>query len=97
MRNYLRLLRYALRQRRVFTLIFALTVVAAGLGALQPWPMKLLMDRLQEAGQQLQTSSLAPGGHALNPVSHCDIAWAGALATHAHLENRCEEAWALVC
>ena len=24
----------------------------------------------------------------LNPASHCDIAWAGALATHAHLENR---------
>jgi len=23
----------------------------------------------------------------LNPASHCDIAWAGALATHAHLEN----------
>src|SRR2546427_577032 len=24
-----------------------------------------------------------------NPVSHCDIAWAGALATHAHTENKC--------
>jgi len=24
----------------------------------------------------------------LNPASHCDIAWAGALATHAHLENK---------
>ncbi len=32
----------------------------------------------------------------LNPNSHCDIAWAGALATHAHMENRC---WvgAMVC
>jgi len=32
----------------------------------------------------------------LNPNSHCDIAWAGALATHAHKENRC---WvgAMVC
>lgn len=25
-----------------------------------------------------------------NPASHCDIAWAGALATHAHTERRCE-------
>jgi hypothetical protein len=24
----------------------------------------------------------------LNPASHCDIAWAGALATHAHTERR---------
>ena len=24
----------------------------------------------------------------LNPASHCDIAWAGALATHVHLENK---------
>ena len=23
-----------------------------------------------------------------NPASHCDIAWAGALATHAHNENK---------
>ncbi len=25
-----------------------------------------------------------------NPASHCDIAWAAALATHAHTERRCE-------
>jgi hypothetical protein len=31
-----------------------------------------------------------------NPASHCDIAWAGALATHAHLDRR-SEVWALVC
>jgi REP element-mobilizing transposase RayT len=24
-----------------------------------------------------------------NPASHCDIAWAGALATHAHTERKC--------
>ena len=28
------------------------------------------------------------GRNALNPVSHCDIAWAGALATHAHTERK---------
>jgi len=32
--------------------------------------------------------SFSEGRNRLNPASHCDIAWAGALATHAHLENR---------
>ena len=27
------------------------------------------------------------GRNTLNPASHCDIAWAGALATHAHASN----------
>ena len=36
------------------------------------------------------------GPNTLNPVSHCDIAWAGALATHAHVERKvC--AGAMVC
>src|SRR5438876_2015729 len=30
------------------------------------------------------------GRNASNPASHCDIAWAGALATHAHTESKCE-------
>jgi hypothetical protein len=29
------------------------------------------------------------GRNTLNLASHCDIAWAGALATHAHTERRC--------
>jgi phage FluMu gp28-like protein len=29
------------------------------------------------------------GRNALNPVSHCDIAWAGALASHAHTQSKC--------
>jgi hypothetical protein len=29
------------------------------------------------------------GPNTLNAASHCDIAWAGALATHAHTERRC--------
>jgi phage FluMu gp28-like protein len=33
--------------------------------------------------------------NSLNPASHCDVAWAGALATHAHTQRK-EEAWALV-
>jgi phage FluMu gp28-like protein len=28
--------------------------------------------------------AFSEGANALNPASHCDIAWAGALATHAH-------------
>jgi phage FluMu gp28-like protein len=32
----------------------------------------------------------------LNPASHCDIAWAGALATYAHTERQ-DEPWALIC
>jgi hypothetical protein len=33
--------------------------------------------------------AFSEGPNALNPVSHCDIAWAGALATYAHVERRC--------
>src|SRR5438876_6218291 len=29
------------------------------------------------------------GRNTYNPASHCDIAWAGALATHAHTERKC--------
>jgi hypothetical protein len=28
------------------------------------------------------------GRNTFNPASHCDIAWASALATHAHVENK---------
>ena len=31
--------------------------------------------------------TFSEGRNALNAASHCDIAWAGALATHAHLER----------
>ena len=30
------------------------------------------------------------------PASQCDIAWAGALATHAHIARRCEAGAAVV-
>jgi phage FluMu gp28-like protein len=35
------------------------------------------------------------GRNTYNPASHCDIAWAGALASHAHGLKKCE-AWAMV-
>src|SRR5215470_15980360 len=42
----LRLLRYAGRQRSRLVVILVLTLMAAGLAAIQPWPMKLLVDHV---------------------------------------------------
>jgi phage FluMu gp28-like protein len=36
------------------------------------------------------------GRNTLNAASHCDIAWAGALATHAHTEEPCQVGAALI-
>ena len=33
--------------------------------------------------------AFSEGRNTSNPASHCDIAWAGALATHAHTERTC--------
>ncbi len=33
--------------------------------------------------------AFSEGHNTLNQASHCDIAWAGALATHAHNERKC--------
>ncbi len=49
MHNYLRLLRYARGYRSSFLLIFVLTLAVSGLVALQPWPLKLLVDHVLEA------------------------------------------------
>jgi ATP-binding cassette, subfamily B, bacterial len=48
MQTYRRLLGYAKQQRSRFILIFLLTIAASALVALQPWPMKLLVDHLLE-------------------------------------------------
>ncbi len=32
--------------------------------------------------------NFSEGKNLLNPASHCDIAWAGALSTFAHMENK---------
>lgn len=49
MHNYFRLLRYARGYRSSFLLIFVLTLAVSGLVALQPWPIKLLIDHVLEA------------------------------------------------
>jgi ABC-type multidrug transport system fused ATPase/permease subunit len=46
MHKYKRLLPYARRQRRLFVSIVGLTLTASALAALQPWPMKLLVDHV---------------------------------------------------
>ena len=49
MHNYLRLLAYAGRYRQSLLRIFALTLAASVLVALQPWPIQLLIDHVLEA------------------------------------------------
>jgi len=46
MHQYRRLLRYARPYRRAFALILVLTVLSSGVLALQPWPMKWIVDHL---------------------------------------------------
>ncbi len=36
------------------------------------------------------------GRNSLNAASHCDLAWAAALATHAHTDSKYEEYWAIL-
>jgi len=48
MQNYLRLLGYTRRYRGSLIRIFALTFAVSGLIALQPWPIKLLIDHVLE-------------------------------------------------
>jgi len=46
MRKYQRLLVYAAPHRRVFAVIALLTLFSSALAALQPWPVKLLVDHV---------------------------------------------------
>ena len=48
MHDYLRLFAYARRQRGFLAVVFLLTVAASAVGALQPWPIKLLIDHVLE-------------------------------------------------
>ena len=52
MRHYRQPLRYAARQWRHLAVILVLTVAASGVAALEPWPLKLLIDHAL-AGQPL--------------------------------------------
>src|SRR5262245_29901854 len=48
MRNHLRLLCYARNHRATLLLILVLTIPSSGIVALQPWPIKLLIDQVLE-------------------------------------------------
>jgi len=64
MHHYLRLLRFARPHRASLGLMFAITLATAGLAALQPWPIKLLIDHV------LGTDPLPPWlGQSLNALA----------------------------
>src|ERR1051326_4366206 len=51
--RFKRLSPYVIRQWRILVCIAALTILSSGIAALQPWPMKLLVDGLARYGQGL--------------------------------------------
>src|SRR6185436_4279938 len=78
MHKYRQLLRYARPQRGFFLLIFLLTLASSALLALQPWPMKIIVDHVLGPNPlpgSLQTLLGAPG-----PVALLGLAVAGGLA-----------------
>jgi ABC-type multidrug transport system fused ATPase/permease subunit len=85
MHNYLRLLRYARPQRASFVLISVLTLAGAGLAALQPWPMKLLIDEvlLRSAHESKLEIFLQRFGFSSTPVTFLWIATLGGLILFA--------------
>lgn len=74
MQRVLNLLRYAARQRSRFIAIALLTLVASALVALQPWPMKFLVDHVLK-GEPLP--SWLPAGFAETRVLLITIVTAG--------------------
>src|SRR5260221_14140864 len=82
--KYRRILKYASRHRPSFILIFFLTVAASALTALQPWPMKLLVDHvlLPEPVPPLIKSTLNLSG--LKPAPRAFFLW-GRLGGRAFL------------
>ena len=70
MPTYRPLIPYVLRQRNRLVVIFALTAASSAVVALQPWPMKLLVDyALREVDSpQFVTSLLAAVGLAATPT-----------------------------
>ncbi len=61
MHGYLRLFRYAKRQRGYFFLVFVLTLAASAVTALQPWPIKLLIDHVLEDRPLPSWLTMLPG------------------------------------
>jgi ATP-binding cassette subfamily B protein len=107
MRNYLRLLHYARPQRKVFAFVGALTAVAAALSAAQPWPVKLLLDRLQKiaSGVSAPAQTLTPaflaiivlaglGLFVLNALVDAGLTWAWTSAGRRMVYDLAEDLFA---
>src|SRR4030095_7454729 len=78
MQKYLELLRYARPQRGFFLLIFVLTVVSSALLAVQPWPMKIIVDHV--LGQNALPNALQRVLGAPAPLALLALAVLGGLA-----------------
>jgi len=107
MRNYLRLLHFARPQRKVFAFVGALTAVAAALSAAQPWPVKLLLDRLQKivSGVSTPAQTLTPaflaiivlaglGLFVLNALVDAGLTWAWTSAGRRMVYDLAEDLFA---
>ncbi len=66
LRKLRRLAPYLARQRRAIAAIVLLTITSATIAALQPWPMKLLVDQVLGEGRG---STLAIAGMQLSPAA----------------------------
>jgi ATP-binding cassette subfamily B protein/subfamily B ATP-binding cassette protein MsbA len=68
MRKFRRLLAYAAPHRRAFGVIGLLTLLASALAALQPWPMKLLVDHVLGSEPALDVfQTLPPCAWSISP------------------------------
>jgi len=87
--------------RRRFALITALTLVASGLAALQPWPLKLVADHVlgQQPLPDMLAAMLRPLGLNATPLRLLAVAALGGLflyALHAVVELVLTSTWTLV-
>ncbi|MBU6229999.1 MAG: ABC transporter ATP-binding protein/permease [Cyanobacteria bacterium REEB459] len=99
LQSYTKLLPYALRQWPSLLLILGLTAVMALVGALQPWPLKLLADYLGQqslpGGVGRFLSSLALEASPTVVVGLAAIASLGVYLLNAGLEGALTWTWSL--
>jgi len=98
MKRYRRMMGYALRRRRGLAVIFVLTIAASGTAALQPWPMKLLVDyALSDAGPppawQAWADRVGAGSTALTLVIAAAVASVAVFLLNGLLNFAISYAW----
>jgi len=100
MRRYRRLLAYAVPQWPALALIVALSLVLSAVAALQPWPLKVLVDHavggdpVPEAARVV-LDALAPASRALALIAAAALAAFGLFVLGAALEAGLIWLWAL--